>query len=591
MDRPGGSTHGRSARGFALLLVIILLALALPVSAVGTEPATVTPYNISGTVVTDDASSTPIPDIKVKLYYDSTIVGGDPSYIYTYTDDAGEWGFADLDAGNYVVYFYDPNYKDGAYKNEYYDDKDDYATADRVAYDGGTNVTGVDAALTELRRAVEGTVKSEGGEGIKDMKVKLYKYTGGTTGDASVQCVGWSEVQGAYTDASGWYAFYGEEAGLYRVGAYDPRDNHYTKFYDEKPTLDDATDISYDGTATVSGIDLALELKTKEVWDKDRYTTAIDIAREAYPGWHGIDTIIIASGEDRASADPLAASGMCWAYDAPLFLVSKDGPPYAVKEAIAEIVDVNGPIDMIVVGGPKSVPDWVADKIESYVEGKFGGADVITGPGGTWRRVEGQDRYEVAYKIADEMATCGKWMPDDALIANGADASKFFDALALSPVARRRGAPVLLVSKDKVPSWTSAAIDKHGLNDLWVAGGDNSVGPKAKAKLGELGTVRAVWAGKDRYETARLVAEGALDQGWLSKDAVAVAAKLPDALTGGSVVGHRNGVLLLVETDKLPNPTGGYLENNKASIDECYIFGGPKSVSAKTRAAVEEKLK
>ena len=347
MDRPWGSAHGRSARGFALLLVVILLALTLPVSAVGAEPATVIPpedYNISGTVVTDDASSTPIPDIKVKLYYDSSITGGEPSYIYTYTDSAGEWGFADLDAGNYVVYFYDPNYKDGAYKNEYYDDKDDYTTADRVTYDGGTDVTGVDAALTELRRAIEGTIKSEGGEGIKDMKVKLYKYTGGTTGDASVQCVGWSEIQGAYTDASGWYAFYGEEAGLYRVGAYDPRDNHYTEFYDEKPTLDDATDISYDGTATVSGIDLALELKTKEVWDKDRYTTAIDIAREAYPGWYGIDTIIIASGDDRASADPLAASGMCWAYDAPLFLVSKDGPPHAVKDAIAEIVDVNGAV-------------------------------------------------------------------------------------------------------------------------------------------------------------------------------------------------------------------------------------------------------
>jgi putative cell wall-binding protein len=593
--------HGRSpgTKLFALLLSVILFVGMVPFSAVGAEVATVPEghLDISGTV-TEEVSATPLPDMLVKAYYDSELLGGD--YHSTYTDDFGQYEFRDLPVGNYVVKFYDTNYAEGgAYQWEYYDDTPERANATTISVDGTATTTGVDAALTPLEKAIEGKVTApDAPGGVKGVKAKLWKWTGGGTpvGDpdmASLACH-WGEVQSMYTDAAGGFGFWGLDEGYYRVGIFDYNGVYVDQFYMNKAHVEEATDIVYNGTDLVSGINIALEKRegeAKEVWDNDRFTTAIDAAKVAYPNWEGIDTIVIAAGDDRAAADPLAAAGLCWAYNAPLFLVSKDGPPHEVKNAIYEIVKKNGPVKMVVVGGPVSIPDWVPNKIEDYVEAKFGGADKITGPNATWRRVNGEDRYALAATIADEMAASGKGMSNNALIANGANPDKFFDALALSPIARREGAPVLLVSQDKVPAATKIALDKHPLASVWIAGGEKSVGPKAKAELEEYGTVREQWAGADRYQTARLVAEGAIERGWLSKRAAGIAAKLPDALTGGSVVGARNGVLLLCETEKLPAATAGYLEENREDIQECYIFGGPKSVHWKTRALIDEKLK
>ena len=50
---------------------------------------------------------------------------------------------------------------------------------------------------------------------------------------------------------------------------------------------------------------------TDRISGNDRYDVATDIARESFPGWAGVKHVVIASGEDRASADPLSAEGLC----------------------------------------------------------------------------------------------------------------------------------------------------------------------------------------------------------------------------------------------------------------------------------------
>ncbi|HCW89765.1 MAG TPA: hypothetical protein DHU56_06910, partial [Marinobacter sp.] len=44
----------------------------------------------------------------------------------------------------------------------------------------------------------------------------------------------------------------------------------------------------------------------------NRFATAVAIAAESYPGWTGVDRVIVSSGEDRAMADPMAAGGHPW---------------------------------------------------------------------------------------------------------------------------------------------------------------------------------------------------------------------------------------------------------------------------------------
>ena len=85
---------------------------------------------------------------------------------------------------------------------------------------------------------------------------------------------------------------------------------------------------------------------TERLADNDRFTTAVEIAREGWGGtsgsdWSGVKHVVLASGDDRAAADPLAAAGLCGVYDAPLFLVSSSFVPSRVKAAIDQIADDN----------------------------------------------------------------------------------------------------------------------------------------------------------------------------------------------------------------------------------------------------------
>ena len=58
----------------------------------------------------------------------------------------------------------------------------------------------------------------------------------------------------------------------------------------------------------------------ERLWGSDRYTTAVTIAEENFPGWRNVNHVVIASGEDRAAADPPLGSGAIvrvWRADLP----------------------------------------------------------------------------------------------------------------------------------------------------------------------------------------------------------------------------------------------------------------------------------
>jgi subtilisin family serine protease len=309
--------------------------------------------------------------------------------------------------------------------------------------------------------------------------------------------------------------------------------------------------------------------------DNDRFTTAVKIAREGYDPsgnktWPGVDTVIVASGDDRAAADPLSAAGLCWAYDAPLFLVSGSFTPVKVKAAIKEIAARNsGAVKVVVVGGPVSVPDARYNEIASYV----GKSQVSK------RRVAGSDRYATAAAIAREMRSV-KGATDKVLVANGADSTKFFDALALSPIAARNGYPIIPVSATSVPSASRSILSEIGPAEVIIGGGPATVKSGAKNSIKSItGVWPQQWYGPDRYYTATTIASKAVSRGFLSDQAVGVAAKLPDALTGGSMIGaKKNGVLLITQSDRLTPTTSSWVSAHSANIANAYVFGGTKSV-------------
>jgi len=332
-------------------------------------------------------------------------------------------------------------------------------------------------------------------------------------------------------------------------------------------------------------------LKPKRVSGSNRSATAVAIARESYgatPGhWDPTLThVVIASGDDAAAADPISAAGLCWAYEAPLLLTSRTGIPSTTLTALKQMHADNPGIKIVVVGGPVRIPNSQLTAMKSVV----GSANVE-------RLLATGNRYDTAAAISARMRLVrGAEMRDGVLFANGADPTKFSDALALSAISRGNGMPILLVGKDFVPAATTAEIAKlnaqatlHGNTLLrFLGGGTATVSDAVRVRLGVKPASR--WYGSDRYKTAAAIADKAVANHFATTGYTAVAAKIPDALAGGVMAGQKGGVLLLTATDSLPASTGNLLHEYRNGMNECYLLGGTASLSSATASKVSSRL-
>lgn len=310
----------------------------------------------------------------------------------------------------------------------------------------------------------------------------------------------------------------------------------------------------------------------------DRYGMAVAVARDTFPAWSGVTHVVVASGEDRAAADPLTAAGLCWAYDAPLLLTSSRSTPSAVRTALSQIRAANGPITLHIVGGTASVPPARVNELLSSA-GAGSTADRVLASG---------SRYELAEAIAREMqATRPAQFPARALIANGAEPQTFFDALSLSAVAAATGSPVLLTGAATAPTATRRALADLGLTERWAAGGTRTLTPALLASLGVPENRRL--AGATRYATSVAVADAAVSRGWLQPARPTFAATLPDSVAGGASAGLLGGPLLVTSRTAL-GPAATFVRPRRASVVDARVLGGSTSVDDDVRRQLASAL-
>ncbi|GAB4288011.1 MAG: hypothetical protein Kow0067_13480 [Coriobacteriia bacterium] len=312
----------------------------------------------------------------------------------------------------------------------------------------------------------------------------------------------------------------------------------------------------------------------------NRFATAVAIAAESYPGWTGVDRVIVSSGEDRAMADPMAAAGLCWAYDAPLLLVTRTGVPAPTRAALAGIVKNNPSVTVTIVGGPAAVSASCVRELRTIV----GSGNTVEQPWTTG------NRYNTAASIARRMevvasADASLTLSSAVLVANGTDAAGYVDALALSAVSARIGAPIVFVERTSVPTPTAATIGRLKPGEVIVAGGTAVVSAAVYKALG----ADARWYGANRYATAVAIAKNARAKGWLEADWVGVAAAVPDALTGATYAGKGGAPLLYTEPSRLSELPARYLDSVEASVTGAAVFGGTSVVSEETAAQLGGK--
>lgn len=305
-----------------------------------------------------------------------------------------------------------------------------------------------------------------------------------------------------------------------------------------------------------------ISVATTRVVGDDIFDSARRAAVSSYPEWAGVDDVVVASGDASALSDAAVASSLCWAYDAPLLLVSRTAIPESTRAALAQIVSANPRVSVHVVGSSRAVSEGTLAQLRSAVP-----AGVVEQP---WKNA---DRFSLAAAVAQRVkevaASTSRAIPSAVLVANGSKSRLLRDAAAASAVSRHTGIPLLLCGTNSVPASTAAAIAAMGARVV-VVGGPVAVSDAVYARLG----ASERWGGANRYAAAAAVARSSASQGFSSVATFGVAATIPNAVVAAQLVGAQGGVLLYSDADRINKTTWSYLSEQASTTVAAYAVGG-----------------
>lgn len=305
----------------------------------------------------------------------------------------------------------------------------------------------------------------------------------------------------------------------------------------------------------------------------NRYDVAVNIARGT-KGSLAFSDVIVACGEDRAMADPLGAAALASAYGCPVLLTPTAKANPGTLATIKAMASANGGrVNIHVVGGMTSIPAAVYNTL-SGAKGA-----------GTIERINGANRYDLAYRIAARTKTVleskGKTIPG-VIVVNIENPASFNDALAVSPISARGHLPLIGVKGDSVPTEANAALalfagkPRYALNSAYLSA-------RVRNATGCSSTV-TFW--QTRASAAVDIARWGVANNFVSYSIIGVVNKLSDALPAGPLLGARNGVMLYTDAAPLSLTTAGFLPSIKSQVSEVWVFGGTASITDGTSAAV-----
>ncbi|MDI6711669.1 MAG: S8 family serine peptidase [Anaerosomatales bacterium] len=195
-------------------------------------------------------------------------------------------------------------------------------------------------------------------------------------------------------------------------------------------------------------------------------------------------------------------------------------------------------------------------------------------------RVAGADRYATAAaasRAAFATGTC-----EAVVIASGED---FPDALAAAPLAGALRAPVLLVRRTSVPASTAAEIARLGASRAVIVGGPGAVSTATADALASLGLAVQRVGGRDRYETAALVAARVAASSTGTRTVLVTRGDLfPDATAAGAPAASSGSPVVLVKPTELPDAARTAIAG--AAPCQVIVVGGTAAVSADVAAAL-----
>ena len=290
------------------------------------------------------------------------------------------------------------------------------------------------------------------------------------------------------------------------------------------------------------------EYEVERIWGENRYETAVQISDS---GWSTSEKVVIATGQNYP--DALAGVPLAYHMDAPILLTQTNALPSSTKEELQNLKASKA----YLLGGAVAISENVENTLKNE------GLEV--------KRIGGENRYETAGLIAEEMAPS---ISDTAVIAYGND---FKDALIASPYAAVEGHPILLSGTDSVSEHTMNALETLDLNNTVVVGGPDKISDHVvnDLPLGERVHSDPAW---DHYSNA--VAAASYFEPASNKIYFATGEDFADAIAGGVLAAKENSGIMLVD-DTVPIEVNDYLINK--NISTVPFLGGPAAVSDKVK--------
>lgn len=294
---------------------------------------------------------------------------------------------------------------------------------------------------------------------------------------------------------------------------------------------------------------------------------------DRFPGADRIETAVLVSTNARGSAstvvlaradvyaDALAGAPLAARLDAPVLLTRSS----ELSDATADEIVRLGATSAVLLGGQAALSDDVVDAL-----GALGVGDVT--------RHAGADRFATAALIADELGGTSVYVTEGA---NADPARGWPDAVSVSGLAAQQQRPLLLVTRDRVPAATRAAMQDLDVEDVTIVGGPAAVSGTVADALAEEATVGRVF-GDDRYATAAAVAQRALADGSSASDMWVVTGRnFPDSLVAGPAAAAADGILLLVHGETLDRSVAAreFVNGQAHDLRRIHLVGGTAAIS------------
>jgi putative cell wall-binding protein len=243
-------------------------------------------------------------------------------------------------------------------------------------------------------------------------------------------------------------------------------------------------------------------------------------------------------------------------------LVQRDSIPPATWSEVRRL----GAKRVVICGGLRVV--------SAAVQSQFAGGGLSV------ERLAGPNRFETAVVISQRIEQL-TGTNTRVYIARG---DLFPDALSLAPFAYSQRVPILLTAPKSLTPGTQNRLAAAHYTSAAIAGATMSVSTATERSIQKYVPSVQRWAGANRYDTGvECASHGTLEgpNTW-AHVGVAKGTDFPDALCGGTAMGHVGGAVLLTEPNVLPPSTANALAAHAGTVIECDVYGGAASVTPAT---------